>query len=570
MRAPALPVALLLLATGCSLPLSPEVHSVGAVSPEQRQGAALQVIPPGPKADATPVEAVLGFLGAQASADGRHAIARQFLTSQERGRWNDDDEVQVYDPDQLSVQALPGAEQGTAVVRVVTRVTGRVRADGSYVALAGERVVEDYRLQRQRGGWLLDEVPAGLRLTAADRQRAFAPRAVYYLAPHPAGELPHLVPDQVFLPVGADPATTLVSRLVRPPSVALADSVRTAVPEGARLGQVRLSSAGVVTVDLTGVRTPPSGQQAQDLSAQLVWTLRSLGSAFRGLRLLVDGRPLRVPGEGEVQRAGEWDTYDPEGLGPNPPYFFTSHRRLRASVELPAGPATAGDVGDGRAVAVDVAAVTPDRTRVALVESPGTAVTTVRVGPLRGQDFPVVARGRGLSSPTWGSGDLGLWLLRGGRQVVRVLGGPLQTVPVVGLPPGRVTALALSRDGVRVALVVGGRPYVGRVQLQGGVPRITGLTVVLPALREVGALAWSSSTELVVVGVLTRARQLLRVAVDGSSLQALNTAGLAPTRLAASAVGVVIVSGGHLYLSTQGAAFRLVQSDSAQSPAFPG
>ena len=90
------------------------------------------------------------------------------------------------------------------------------------------------------------------------------------------------------------------------------------------------------------------------------------------------------------------------------------------------------------------------------------------------------------------------------------------------------------------------------------------------ALREVGALAWSSSTELVVVGVLTRARQLLRVAVDGSSLQALNTAGLAPTRLAASAVGVVIVSGGHLYLSTQGAAFRLVQSDSAQSPAFPG
>ena len=74
MRAPALPLALVLLATGCSLPLSKEVHSVGAVSPEQRQGAALQVIPPGPKADATPVEAVLGFLGAQASADGRHAI----------------------------------------------------------------------------------------------------------------------------------------------------------------------------------------------------------------------------------------------------------------------------------------------------------------------------------------------------------------------------------------------------------------------------------------------------------------------------------------------------------------
>jgi hypothetical protein len=570
MRAPALPLVLVLLATGCSLPLSQEVHSVGAVSPEQRQGAALQVIPPGPKADATPVEAVLGFLGAQASTDGRHAIARQFLTARERTAWDDDAEVQVYDPDQLTVQALPGGDPSTAVVRVVTRVTGRVRADGSYVVLAGERVEEAYRLRRQRGSWLLDDVPAGLRLTAADRQRAFAARDVYYLAPNVAGELPHLVPDQVFLPVSGDPATTLVGRLVRPPSVALAGSVRTAVPEGARPGRVALSSSGVVTVDLTGIATPPTGQQAQDLSAQLVWTLRSLGSAFRGLRLLVNGRPLAVPGEGDVQRAGEWDTYDPEGLGPNPPYFFTSRRRLRASVELPPGPATAGDVGDGRAVAVDVAAVTPDRTRVALVESPGAAVTTVRVGPLRGQSFPVVARGSALTSPTWGSGDLGLWLLRDARQVVRVAGGGLRPVAVSGLPRGRLTRLALSRDGVRVALVVAGRLYVGRVELVGGAPRVTGLARVLPALRDVTDVAWSSDTELVVLGVLTRARQALRLAVDGSSLQALNTAGLAPTQLAASAVGVVVVSGGRLYLSAQGGAFRQVQADSSRAPVFPG
>lgn len=569
MRTPALPIALLLLVTGCSLPLSSRVHSVGEVSPEQRQGAALQVIPPGPKADATPVEAVLGFLGAQASADGRHAIARQFLTPRERPRWSDDVEVQVYDPDRLTVQAVPGGDPGTAVVRVITRVTGRVRADGSYVTLAGQRVEEEYRLLHQRGGWLLDDVPAGLRLTAADRQRAFTAQDVYYLAPQPAGDQPHLVPDQVFLPVGGDPATTLVGRLVRPPSVALAGSVRTAVPEGARLGRASLSTSGVVTVDLTGVPKPPTGQSAQDLSAQLVWTLRSLGSAFRGLRLLVDGRPLAVPGEGPLQHVGDWDTYDPEGLGPNPPYFFTSGRRLRSSVELPAGPATAGDVGDGRAVAVDAVAVTPDRTRVALLEAPGAAVTTVRVGPLRGQSFPVVARGQALTSPTWGSGDLGLWLLSDGRQVVRVARGRLDPVVVAGMPGGRVSALALSRDGVRVGLVVGGRLYVGRVQLQDGRPRVTGLSLVLPGLHGVSALAWSSSTDLVVLGYLNRARQVLRVAVDGSSLQALNTAGLVPTEVAASAVGVVVVSGSRLYLS-QGGSFHQVQSYASQAPVFPG
>jgi hypothetical protein len=567
MRLPALPVAVVLLVTGCSLPLSPGVHSVGPVSGEQRQGTALQVIPPGPKADATPVEAVLGFLGAQASAEGRHAIARQFLTSEEGHRWDEDVEVQVYDPDRLSVQALPGGAAGTAVVRVVTRVTGRLRADGSYAVLPGERVVEDYHLVQERAGWRLDGVPEGLRLTAADRQRAFAPRPVYYLAPQPVGEVPHLVPDLVFLPVGGDLATTLVSRLLRPPSGALAGSVTTAVPAGARLRRAELS-AGVVTVDLTRLGARPTGQRAQDLSAQLVWTLRSLGTAFRGLRLLVDGRPLSVPGEGQVQRAAEWDTYDPEGL-PNPPYFFTSARRLRASVELPAGPATAGDVGDGRAVAVDALAVTPDRTRVALLEDPGGALTTVRVGPLRGQAFPVVARGRALTSPTWGSGDQGLWLVRDGRAVVRVGRSGLEQVAVPGLPAGRVSGLALSRDGVRVAVVVAGRPYVGRVLLRSGTPRVVGLTRVLPTLHEVTALAWSDSTDLVVLGVLTRTRQVLRVSVDGSAVQALNTAGLAPTQVAASSAGVVVLSGRRLYLS-QGGPFHLVQADASQGPVFPG
>ncbi|HUR14738.1 MAG TPA: LpqB family beta-propeller domain-containing protein [Mycobacteriales bacterium] len=569
MRGAAAPVALVLLLTGCSLPLPRGVQSVGEVLPEQRRGGVLQVIPPGPRPGATPVEAVLGFLGAQASAEGRHAIARRFLSARERTSWSDDVEVQVYDPDRLEVRLLPGGPAGTAVVRVVTRVTGRVRADGSYVALPGAGVVEDYGLVRAGGDWQLDDVPEGLRLTAADRQRAFAPQPVYYLAPQAPGELPHLVPDQVFLPLGGDLARTLVARLLRPPSLALAGSVTTAVPDGARLRDVELSSSGVVTVDLTGVRTRPVGLLAQELSAQLVWTLRSLGTAFRSLRLLVDGRPLEVPGEDEVQGAGAWDTYDPEGLGPNPPYFFSSARRLRASVELPAGAATAGDVGDGRAVAVDEAAVTPDRTRVALLEGPGTAVTTVRVGPLRGRSFPVVARGPALTSPSWGSGDLGLWLVRSGREVVRVAGRGLSPVAVPGLPAGPVSSLRLSRDGARAALVVAGRLYVGRVELAAGGPRVVGLSAVLASLHDVRALCWSSSTELVVIGVLTRAPQVARVSVDGSSVQVLNTAGLAPTQVAASAAGVVLVSGGRLYRS-QGGPFRRVQADSARAPVFPG
>jgi hypothetical protein len=560
--------ALLLVLAGCSLPLPRDVHAVGEVPAEQRQAGALQVIPPGPKADATPVETVLGFLGAQASSDGRHTIARQFLSERESLRWRDDVEVQVYDPDRLELQQVPGLGGNDALVRVVSHVSGRVRADGSYVAQPDLTVTEDYRLVRTRGQWVLDDVPEGLRLTAADRQRAFAAQPIYYLAPKAGDESPHLVPDKVFLPVGPDLARNLVSRLLRPPSQALAGSVQTAVPAGTRLRGLALSSSGVVTVDLTGASAPPQGVAAQNLSAQLVWTLRSLGASFRGLRPTFDGKPLVVPGEDAVQQAGEWDTYDPQGLGPTPPYFFLSARRLRASIVLPPNPATAGDVGDGRAVAVDEVAVTPDRTRVALLESAGPGPDLVRIGPLRGTSFPVAAQGTALSSPTWGSGQRGLWLLRGAREVVRVDHG-LRPVTVLGLPGGRIASLAMSRDGARVALVVAGRLYVGRVELTSGAPRVVGLTLVVAALHDATRVSWASSTDLVVLGVLTRSRQVLRVSVDGSSVQTLNTAGLAPTAVAASPVGVVLVSGGRLYLSA-GGAFRQVQTDAAADPVFPG
>jgi hypothetical protein len=565
MRRAALPALILVLA-GCSLPLPNDVHPVGEVPAEQRQPGALQVIPPGPKAAATPAETVLGFLGAQASSDGRHAIARQFLSGPERTRWRDDVGVEVYDPDRLTLLVV-GQSGNDALVRVVSHVSARVRADGSYVARPDVVLTEEYRLVRSRGQWLLDDVPQGLRLTAADRQRAFAPRPIYYLAPKAGDESPHLVPDQVFLPVGPDLARNLVTRLLRPPSQALAGSVLTAVPSGTRLRKVGLSSSGVVTVDLTGVAAP-AGDQAQDLSAQLVWTLRSLGAPFRGLRLTFDGKALQVPGEGAVQQAGEWDTYDPQGLGPTPPYFFLSARRLRASIVLPPNPATTGDVGDGRAVAVDEVAVTPDRTRVGLLENAGPGTDVVRIGPLRGTSFPVAAQGIGLSSPTWGSGQRGLWLLLGGRQVVRVDHG-LRPVAVAGLPSGRLTSLALSRDGARVALVAGGRLYVGRVELGSAGPRVVGLALVAATLHDATRVSWASSTELVVLGILTRARQVVRVSVDGSSLQIVNTAGLAPTAVAASPAGVVLVAGGRLYLSSDGP-FHQVQTDAAKDPVYPG
>lgn len=568
-------LVLLLLVTGCALPLPKGVRSGGEVEGGQQRHAGLQVIPPGPKDGQAPVDVVTGFLGAQANAEDDHGIAREFLAPARRGAWNDDAEVQVYLPETLRIEpqlVAGGAVADRATVTVTATVTGEVGRDGGYVAQS-KPVTERYSLQQVSGQWRLTSVPPGLRLTAADLQRAFLPRNVYYLAVGATGrEQPHLVPDRVFLPDGPDLALVLVTRMLQPPSQALDGSVTTGTPIASRLRvrSVTTSGSGVVTVDLTGVGPGLSSRARQDLSARLVWTLRELGPSFTGLRLRVDGEPLAVPGEGTVQDAGSWDAYDPDGLGLSPPYYYVADRRLRASVTLPATRATAGDARDPDAVAVDDVAVTPDRTEVALLDGEAPGAVTVHIGPLRGPTYPTVLTLPGLSSPSWGSGQHGLWLLRDGRDVVRVLPGVARPLPVVfvGQPAGTLQSLAVSRDGARVALVADGQAYVAQVELVRGTPRIVDPVALLPRFNRITDLSWSTSTELVLVGAAGSSSQgVMRVSVDGSSVLRLNTGNLQPQGVGAAPNGLVLDVDGGLYALTARGFARVA---TGRSPVFPG
>jgi hypothetical protein len=567
MRRP-LTVLVVLAATACSLPLSRDIHAVRAVEAQRRQSGDIQVLPPGPKPGATPEDVVQGFLGAEANAESGHAIARQFLTAPEAVAWRDGEEVQVYDPDRaVDIQRARSGSSDRVTVEVTAFVSGRVRADGAYAAQVPAKVTERYVLQRVQGQWRLTDVPNGLRLTSADLNRAYRPSGVYYLATDVGDSPPHLVPDQVFLPVGTDDVGTLVRRLLAQPSAALRGSVTSAFPADTRLRSAAINTAGVVTVDLDVPLAEDRTAALQAMSAQLVWTLRGLGPAFTGLRLLRNGSPLAVPTVGRVQDAGDWASFDPDGLGTSPPYYFVGSRRLRAQVSLPPGPATAGGPADRGAIPVDAVAVSPDRTQYALLARGRGGAVVVRTGPLRGP-YTTGRTVTGLSSPTWGSAQYGLWLLQDGRQVVLLRPGStdLQQVTVLGQPAGRLQALAMSRDGARAALVIAGQLWVGRIEVVGGMPRIVSLTVVLPTLSAVTAVAWSSATELAVLGTVNRPAQVLRVAVDGSSVTALSSSGLTPTTVAASPAGLIVESGTGLYLAGRG--FSRVQDGAL--PVYPG
>lgn len=561
---PAAVLAAVLLAAGCGLPLDGGVRQPGPLTGERRGPADINVLPPGPRDGMTPEEVVRGFLAAQSNPDGAHAIARQFLAA--GTPWDDRAGVQVYDQTQARITNLPGDPIRT--LRVRAPLVGVIDAVGSYrpIAVGTRWLDERYQLRQEAQRWVLSGVPAGLQLTPADRARSFRARQVYFLAPTAGPEPPdRLVPDQVFLPVDLDPNPLLVARLLAGPSARLTGSVTSAIPPGTRLLSARTGPAGTVTVDLSAAVDGLLDLQRQQLSAQLIWTLRSRGTGFSRLLLLSAGRPYDVPGTGTEQDAADWSGFDPNGLPPSTLAYYVSDGRLRSldgagADPVPSPPPVLPSV-------VNVAAVSPSpEQRVGLLtQRSEDGDWDVLIGAVAGNVVQRTVRPQ-LSSPSWGSGVDGLWLLQGGRRPAVLLvppSGPVLEVPAaltgLGKPP---TALRVSRDGARIAIVAGGKLYVGRITRSRGARRIEGLQFVSSGLAGVSQLSWETGTSLVAlafngpqVGDGPRVVLPFRVAVDGSSVDVLGRPGLPSELLSvAAAPGRPLVVGARV--DQTGALFR--------------
>ena len=530
MRRVAALLALGLVLPACGLPLTSGIRNAQDRPAGQQQRGDIQVLPPGPSDDAAPDQVVRDFFGAQSSPDDGHARAREFLAPERRG-WKDSGPVQVFAGPALTVAPVGEAKN---LFQVTGTRTGRIAADGSYTPVGGTLSVRVGLRQNERGRWVITEVPDGLLLSTADRDRSFKPYAVYFLASTTGqtSSTTHLVPDPLFVPVTADPADALVRRLLAGPSSALGDSADTAVPDATRLLKpVQTDANGVVTVDLSAqVGAAPPSQQEQ-LSAQLVWTLRGVASAFSKLRLRSAGRDLRVASSGDpaaLQDRGDWASYDPDGLPARAPALYLSGRRLRSlDAGLIGGPAS--DVGSDQAV--DRAASAPRGGSFALLRNLGKR-WQLSTGPVTGP-FDVRWQARFLASPSFGSGDLGVWFSNGSQVLLAPSAGRPFVVPVEGVGRyGPVTALRVSRDGARIALVAGVGParqlLVGRVRTIGGRIGVVGLRRVAPGLTDVRDVCWESATSLVVLGRTAGALLALpvRVAVDGSTVAPLIRVGL--------------------------------------------
>ncbi|MEJ2885391.1 LpqB family beta-propeller domain-containing protein [Actinomycetospora aeridis] len=555
-----LAVLLAVLAGCASVPGSSDVTVLRRVG-----DAAEPTAPPGPARDAGPLEIVRGWVLASGSTAERHQAARGFLTPAAAGTW-DDGAAPVVVNDQVDTvfSDRPGLV-GEAAVRVRATALGVLTPEGAFVA--GPRSVEvDVGLTEQNGQWRISSLPTGTIVRRSDLRANTRPVRAWFLDPQRASP----VSDPRYLatsPSRSVPTRTL-QYLLAGPSEALAGAAVSSLPVGTTLrSDVTLTPDGTAVVDLS--RTGPLDEpRRREIAQQVTLTLAGIG--VTRVRLLVDGEPLLVAtpevtvGDTlaglppEVARRPDLPV-DPVVGGPGDaevPVLVADGGRLRLLSGEPAGgPAGRGAYravsasssygGDVAVVAEDTAGVDPNATRARLLTGVGGAELAASG-----------IEGRSLARPSWTPDGTEVWSVLDGGTVVRAVrqgpGGAVRPVAVdtsalaatgAGTTPGApgsisgsISALRISPDGSRIALVAGGRVLVGAIARDGaGGARLGSVFSLRPeSVDQVLDLGWTRTDQLVVVG--NRAdRPVTLVSVDGLDVESLSTTNLTPPVTAVAA-----------------------------------
>jgi hypothetical protein len=582
-----LPVLLAAALAGCAtIATSGPVRAGGDLGLQRAEDRVAPIGQP-PAKGASPEDIVLGFLQSNADFVNDHEVARKYLTAAARQRWRPQAGTTVYDQVAAPLAVRPSAD-GTDVA-VAGAEVGRIDAAGSFARSAPDRTVtRDFGLQRVDGEWRIDRLDDGLLLPLTEVGETYRQLSLYFLGP--SGHT--LVPDTVLLPGVPGLTTKLIDRLLRGPTASLRGAVTTAIPPGTGLEVSSVAvRGGLATVRLDSSALQADDDAREQLSAQIVWTLKQLPEV-RQVRITAGGDSPLLPGVSEEVNHDPWPTYDPDDLPATPSAYVVgppAHagqigRYLDGSFEPAPGGAGTG------AIHLRSPAVSLDATRLAAVSTDG---RTVYVGPLA-RDGRLEARisGTDLSQPSWDPGK-NLWVVdRATGQLWYLADGANKPreVSVASLgAAGRPVAVAVARDGARVALVVGsGRQARLRLlavrRTETADPTVTGGVEVslaeprdpLPDLRSVRDVSWADATTLAVLGSRAGAPVIpYYVDTDGYDViegepvpEPLTITAASPPRQSQENPLIVGTADGRLLQFTSGSGWQPIGLGS--DPAYPG
>ncbi len=439
------------LAAGCSaLPDGGPVVSGGRAATTV-EAQPFDYNPPGPRPGALPDDIVTGFLSAQQAVPVSTRVAEEYLTADAAATWRPDRRTIVYTSQQV-------VARGTDVVirlrgASALDAAGRWRGAWSDDARGTLRV----RVEREGSEWRIVDPPPALvipRTHFASRYRAltlsFFDRS---------GSV--LVPEPVYLPAGVQAATRLVAGLLEGPPPGSREVERSYLPTGTDLGLgVPVRGRGVAEVPLSAAMVDLGPADLARALAQLTSTLGQLPEV-RGVRVLVDGAPLTLPGGQEVLPVTTGEEYDPSVDWAAPDLFGLVGRsivRISEGTEtrVAALPRSVTELfGRPRSLGVSLAG-----DRSAVVSADGSRVWRLtsregaRVAPR------LVALGVDVLRPMWDRTGR-LWIVdrgssAGGSPGVRVISDDGRSrLDSPQLRDGRLEAASVSRDGSRFAALVG-------------------------------------------------------------------------------------------------------------------
>ena len=513
-------MAAALLAAGCAdIPTSGAVHVGRPLSAVGGLGDVdVRVQPAQAHPGMSPTDVVLGFLRAVVNNDGDYEIARSYLTSRAAESWNATG-ITTYDDGSVQLAAKGHSARGRTVALRVSR-RGFVDARGDFSPSAGE-LHATFRVIKQRRDWRIDQLPNGVLLSTSDAQRALRLATLYFI------DRTHttLVPEQVLLrPQAIGFTTANVRALLAGPGPWLGPAVHTGFPSGVNLlGNVAVSKDGNAEVNLSAGVRQASPTQLRELAAQVVWTVLQ-DSQISSVRLLADGAPLNIAHVPAVQTRATWADYNPAPAEELPAFYAREGGWRSAtggsnpSLQSAAGLSWLAIGSDGRILAA--LGGTPGRQRLMTWHSggrPDSRLTAAAVTPPdvdRNGNVVVVAR-----------------RLRGNTVVAVNPLGQKSVVDAPALASVPVSALSISPDGSRVAVVAGaagsGRLLVGRVSADRDRMVFDDFRDVLPQWSDVRGVGWDGADQLVVTASDdAHHRRLIAVDSDGYSWRVLSTDGV--------------------------------------------